>query len=78
MKKLPYIIECPYCNVKLLITEYNCRIFIHGYYKSNMKQVGQHLKQLTIQSLLKQKKVIGCMGQFRINLDNTIEKTIGL
>lgn len=75
---IPFIINCPYCDENIEIVSYACRIYIHGYYKTTMKQVGQHLRPITINSLLKNNKVIGCMGQFRINVDNTIDKTSGL
>lgn len=77
-KQLPYFINCPYCNQQIEIITYACRIYRHGYYKKTMKQIGQHCKERTVECLLKKDKIYGCGRQFRINGDNTIDKTTGL
>ncbi len=42
-----YIFNCPYCNdiITVLKSQINCRKFIHGVYKKDMKQVKPHSKQ---------------------------------
>ena len=58
------IIDCPNCNCKILIEQINCKIFIHGYTKSTMKQVNPHSKINEIESLKNQNNLFGCGSKF--------------
>lgn len=73
------IINCPYCNASIIIEKLNCRIFRHGYYTKNNKQIGPHLLEKTVDVLIKNKKIYPLCGkQFKINKDKSIIKTTGL
>ena len=74
----PFIINCPYCGEPTEIISYACRIYRHGYYKHNNKQIGQHIKEATVDRLLRDNKIYGCGRQFRIGKNNIIDKTTGL
>ena len=41
------IVECPHCKsyIYILKKEINCKIFRHGVYKSNNKQINPHMKK---------------------------------
>lgn len=62
------IFKCPHCNdfVLVIIKEINCRIFRHGIYKSNMKQVNPHAPKTECDSLVERKLVYGCCKPFRL------------
>ena len=78
MKELPFIIDCPYCKSQIMIVTYACRIYRHGAYKKNNKQIGQHLSEKTVDELLSLDKIYPCGRQFRINKDDSIDKVTGL
>ena len=53
----------------MLLKELNCRIFRHGVYKDNYKQIDPHMKKDEC-DLLKEKGLIyGCSKPFKINFD---------
>ena len=75
---VPFVIDCPYCGLPIEIISFNCRIYRHGYFKKNMRQLGQHIKESTVDNLLKQNNIIPpCGRQFKIHEDGRIEKTTG-
>jgi hypothetical protein len=61
------IINCPHCNNQIFIEKINCKIFIHGYKKSTMKQVGPHGKLKYINKLKSKNNLLGCGGKFKYN-----------
>ena len=72
----PYIIvECPHCKMSIIIykSEFNCRIFRHGIYKNENKQLYQHTSQRNCELLVASGKIIGCGKPFRLNDKNEVE-----
>jgi len=68
------IIICPHCNENIIIKKLNCRIFRHGIFKSNMKQINPHCNEKYCTKLIKNNLIYGCGKQFKINDDNlTVE-----
>ena len=70
---MDYILErCPHCKEQLFIykKELNCRIFRHGFYKKNLKQINPHLKKEICDNLFKKKLIYGCGKPFRIDKNN--------
>jgi hypothetical protein len=56
------VIECPHCNglVQILVNEFNCKIFRHGYYKKTFKQIDPHLKKSECDNLVHNNLIYGC------------------
>jgi long-chain acyl-CoA synthetase len=54
------IIQCPHCKeyIQVFKNEFNCKIFRHGVFKSNLKQIDPHLKKEDC-DLLKEKDLKG-------------------
>ncbi len=70
------IITCPHCNEPVIIEQLNCGIFRHGQYKNSNRQVSPHMSKDKCLKLLDEKKVVGCMGPFRVVNDNNEWKAI--
>lgn len=71
--------ECPYCKEYIIIydNELNCRIFRHGVYKIDMKQIDSHASKIICDKLYNEKLIYGCGKPFmikNINGKNNIEK----
>jgi hypothetical protein len=60
------IIQCPHCNMWVIIEQLNCGIFRHGQYISNWNFVEPHMPKAQCERLLQENKVFGCMKPFRI------------
>lgn len=67
-----YFFSCPNCDNEIIVNknELNCRIFRHGVYKDNYKQVDPHLPKIFCDKLIGEDKVIGCCKPFEIINDN--------
>lgn len=62
------ISECPHCNflVFLEIKDLNCRIYRHGVYKENYKQIDPHLNQEKCEELSNKNLIYGCGKPFKV------------
>lgn len=62
------IVSCPHCNDYILIykKELNCKIFRHGIYLHNKKQIDPHLPKKECDRLFNEKLIIGCGKPFKI------------
>ncbi len=62
------IVECPHCSEPILIfkKEINCKIFRHGVLKSTNQQIDPHLPKSECEFLVKNEKIYGCGGPFKI------------
>jgi len=60
------IVNCPHCKeyIQILKKEFNCKIFRHGIYKSNGKQIPPHLEKDKCDALYNQGKIYGCGKPF--------------
>ena len=69
------IITCPHCQEYILVylKEFNCKIFRHGTFKKNLKQIDPHLKKTECDRLIKENLLYGCGKPFQlINTNNKI------
>ena len=60
------IVNCPHCKeyIQILKKEFNCKIFRHGIFKSNGKQIPPHLEKDKCDALYNQGKIYGCGKPF--------------
>lgn len=69
------IINCPYCEVVIIIEKKNCGIFRCGIIKKSGKQIPPHSKKERCDKLFNEGLIWGCGKPFKINkLNNQIEK----
>ena len=67
------IVNCPHCEEPILImlNELNCKIFRHGIYKHNHKQIDPHLPKVACDELKKKDLIYGCGKPFQIVINST-------
>jgi hypothetical protein len=73
------IFNCPHCKqiVQVLKKEFNCKIFRHGIYKKNLKQIDPHLKKEECDRLKKEDLIFGCGKPFQLIItDNSFEVVV--
>ena len=68
------IITCPHCNNKIVIYKkfFNCKIFLHGVYKKNYKQIDPHLNKIQCDQLKKNDLIFGCGKPFKLIKQNDL------
>ena len=70
------IIECPHCKEHIVVNlkELNCKIFRHGIYKNNGKQIDPHASKEICDELIKNDVIYGCGKPFQIiEINDTFE-----
>jgi hypothetical protein len=60
------IFNCPHCNIPVLISQLNCRIFRHGVFISTGEQINPHSSQHLCDEYVKNKLIYGCGRPFQI------------
>jgi hypothetical protein len=62
------IINCPHCNEYIVICkkDFNCKIFRHGTYINNQKQIDPHMCKEECDRLVSETKIYGCSKPFRL------------
>lgn len=60
-------IECPHCNITILVTSINCGIFRCGVMKRTGRQIGPHLKEEKCRELVESSAIYGCGRPFRVS-----------
>lgn len=67
------IVECPHCFMKIMVLkkDFNCKIFRHGVYKSNGKQIDPHMKKTQCDMLAKNNKIYGCGKPYKLQVIKT-------
>ena len=72
------IIECPHCKQNILVykKEFNCKIFRHGVYKKNLKQIDPHLPKKECDRLKKNDLIYGCGKPYKLVEENGLYSTI--
>lgn len=65
------IINCPHCNISIIIEEMRCGIFRCGMYKDTFKQVDPHLSKVECDKL--GDKIYGCGKPFQIKNNEVIK-----
>ena len=64
------IIKCPHCDEFIFIEELNCKIFRHGIFKKNMKQINPHSNKELCDFYIKNDLIIGCGKPFELIWEN--------
>jgi hypothetical protein len=70
------IVNCPNCNIPVLIAELNCRIFRHGVLKSNNNQINPHASKEECEYYIKNDLMYGCGKPFKILEGNDFKTEI--
>jgi hypothetical protein len=62
------IVNCPHCNQLIMtyLKEFNCKIFRHGIFKNNYKQIDPHLPKKECDRLFSEKLIYGCGKPYKI------------
>ena len=65
-----YIFMCPHCNTIIQVdkSQTNCKIFRHGVFKANFKQINPHLKKEICDYLVEKDLIYGCGKPFKIDI----------
>lgn len=61
------IVICPHCKNQILIEKLNCRIFRHGTFKEDGKQINPHESKEICDFFIANGKIYGCGKPFQIN-----------
>ena len=69
------IVNCPNCNIPVLIEQLNCRIFRHGILKANNTQINPHASKEECDYYIQNDLILGCGKPFRV-LENNGFKTV--
>ena len=65
------IINCPHCDMSILIEEMRCGIFRCGMYKESFKQVDPHLSKAECEKL--GDTIYGCSKPFQIKNNEVVK-----
>ena len=70
------MIKCPHCNEYIIIykKDFNCKIFRHGVYKNNNKQINPHLNKNECDRLFKEGLIYGCGKPFKLIINEQENK----
>ena len=65
------LVRCPHCSDLIIINkkDFNCKIFRHGVYKNDNKQIDPHLNKDDCDRLLKGGLIYGCVKPFKLITD---------
>jgi hypothetical protein len=69
-KNVNIILNCPHCNIPVLIEQLNCKIFRHGILKSNNIQINPHANKEECDYYINNDLIYGCGKPFRIIENN--------
>lgn len=66
------IFNCPHCEETIIVylPELNCKIFRHGVFKNNLKQIDPHLPKHNCDHLFNLGLIYGCSFPFIIIVEN--------
>ena len=66
-----FFVTCPHCkgDVGVLYKQVNCKIFRHGIFRENGRQIDPHLSKEKCDDLHIKNKIWGCGKPFRITQD---------
>lgn len=64
------IVQCPHCSEFIIIKKLNCKIFRHGVFISNNKQINPHASKELCEQYIKKKLIYGCGKPFMIDDNN--------
>jgi len=66
------LIKCPHClgNIQVLLKDFNCKIFRHGVFKTNFKQINPHLEKSKCDELVAKNLIYGCGKPYKLIFKN--------
>jgi hypothetical protein len=72
------IVQCPHCGCDVVIEQLNCKIFRHGIFKKDGKQINPHASKEDCDMYIEKELIFGCGKPFRVVLyeDNTYKAEI--
>jgi DNA-directed RNA polymerase subunit RPC12/RpoP len=70
------IVQCPHCNGDVVIEELNCKIFRHGVFKKNGKQINPHAPKSECDALVEKDLIHGCGKPFIVQQNDSVYKAI--
>ena len=72
------LLKCPHCNEYILTykKDINCKIYRHGVYKNNNKQIDPHSSKEICDKLFKEGKIYGCGKPFKLIKKNDLYEAI--
>ena len=59
-------VQCPHCNGTVIVEQLNCKIFRHGIFKKNGKQIDPHAKKEECNEYIEKDLIYGCGKPFRV------------
>ena len=65
--------NCPHCNISIIIEEVNCAIFRCGIYKNTFLQIDPHLPKEECDLLKSNDLIYGCGKPFQLNNNQLIK-----
>ena len=70
------LVKCPHCSNLIIINkkDFNCKIFRHGVYKIDNKQIDPHLNKDECDRLFKEGLIYGCGKPYRLLIDEEENK----
>ena len=70
------LVKCAQCDNLVIINkkDFNCKIFRHGVYKKNNKQIDPHLNKEKCDRLFKEGLIYGCGKPFKLLMDEEENK----
>ena len=70
------LVKCPHCEDLIIINkkDFNCKIFRHGVYKNNNKQIDSHLNKNECDRLFKDGLIYGCGKPFKLIINEQENK----
>ena len=60
------IVQCPHCGGDVIIEQLNCKIFRHGIFKKDGKQINPHASKEDCDKWLEKELIFGCGKPFRV------------
>lgn len=61
------LVFCPHCKIPILIEQLNCRIFRHGIFKKDGKQINPHESKEMCDLFFSTDQIYGCGKPFFVN-----------
>jgi len=67
------VVQCPHCKlmIQVLKKDFNCKIFRHGMYRNNYRQIDPHLPKILCDALKERNLIYGCGKPYELQLINS-------
>ncbi len=66
------MVKCPHCTlfIQILKKQFNCKIFRHGIYKKNYRQIDPHMPKFLCDELKARDLIYGCGKPYKLQFIN--------